>query len=61
MYLIFVVLADTIAGFFNGNPKFVLSIFQPIVDDTAADFSKALVSRALATLTKDEIFPYKSK
>lgn len=57
----FVILADAVTAFFNGNPRLVLDIASPIVDDTAAAVAKGLASRALTTLTKDEILPYKSK
>lgn len=55
--IIFVFLADAAATFFNSNPRLVLDIASPIIEDTAATVSKALVARALSVLTKQELLP----
>ncbi|XP_011631203.1 circadian clock-controlled protein-like [Pogonomyrmex barbatus] len=49
--------ADAAATFFNANPRLVLDIASPIIEDTAVTVSKALVTRALSVLTKQELLP----
>lgn len=49
--------ADAAATFFNSNPRLVLDIASPIIEDTAATVSKALATRALSVLTKQELVP----
>ncbi|CAL7939392.1 unnamed protein product [Xylocopa violacea] len=49
--------ADAAATFFNSNPRLVLDIASPIIEDTAATVSRALVARALGVLTKEELLP----
>ncbi|XP_012263652.2 circadian clock-controlled protein daywake-like [Athalia rosae] len=49
--------ADAAAAFFNSNPRLVLDIASPIIEDTAVTISKALAARALGVLTKQEILP----
>ncbi|EFN85083.1 circadian clock-controlled protein [Harpegnathos saltator] len=49
--------ADAAATFFNSNPRLVLDIASPIIEDTAATVSRALVARALSVLTKKELVP----
>ncbi|XP_011879811.1 PREDICTED: circadian clock-controlled protein-like [Vollenhovia emeryi] len=49
--------ADAAATFFNSNPRLVLDIASPIIEDTAATVSKALAARALSVLTKQELVP----
>ncbi|XP_014210396.1 uncharacterized protein LOC106640774 [Copidosoma floridanum] len=49
------VTADAAQAFFNANPRLVLDIASPIIEDTAATISRALAVRALSSLTKDEI------
>lgn len=49
--------ADAAATFFNANPRLVLDIARPIVEDTAATVTKALAARALSVLTKEELLP----
>ncbi|XP_066598657.1 circadian clock-controlled protein daywake-like [Prorops nasuta] len=49
--------ADAAANFFNANPRLVLDIASPIIEDTAATVSRALAARALGVLTKDELVP----
>ncbi|XP_012275263.1 circadian clock-controlled protein [Orussus abietinus] len=49
--------ADAAATFFNSNPRIVLDIASPIIEDTAATVSRALAARALSVLTKDELLP----
>lgn len=49
--------ADAAATFFNANPRLVLDIASPIIEDTAATVSKALAARALSVLTKQELVP----
>jgi len=51
------ILADAAATFFNSNPRLVLDIASPIIEDTAATVSKALAARALSVLTKQELVP----
>ncbi|XP_017887383.1 uncharacterized protein LOC108629299, partial [Ceratina calcarata] len=51
------VAADAAATFFNSNPRLVLDIASPIIEDTAATVSRALVARALGVLTKEELLP----
>ncbi|CAK9807229.1 Circadian clock-controlled protein daywake [Anthophora plagiata] len=51
------VAADAAATFFNSNPRLVLDIASPIIEDTAATVSKALAARALGALTKEELLP----
>ncbi|XP_076621689.1 uncharacterized protein LOC143342091 [Colletes latitarsis] len=50
--------ADAAATFFNSNPRLVLDIASPIIEDTAATVSRALAARALGVLTKQELLPY---
>lgn len=57
---IFYFAADTAATFFNANPRLVLDIATPIIEDTSATIAKALVSRALSTFTKDELLSWKN-
>ncbi|XP_020288995.1 circadian clock-controlled protein-like [Pseudomyrmex gracilis] len=47
--------AEAAATFFNSNPRLVLDIARPIIEDTAATVSKALAARALGVLTKQEL------
>ncbi|XP_029169664.1 circadian clock-controlled protein-like [Nylanderia fulva] len=49
--------ADAAAAFFNGNPRLVLDIASPIIEDAAATVCKALATRALNVLTKQELVP----
>ncbi|EZA49855.1 hypothetical protein DMN91_006495 [Ooceraea biroi] len=49
--------ADAAATFFNANPRLVLDIAKPIIEDTAATVTKALAARALSALTKEELVP----
>ncbi|KAG7200228.1 hypothetical protein KM043_017705 [Ampulex compressa] len=49
--------ADAAATFFNSNPRLVLDIASPIIEDTAATVSRALAARALGALTKAELLP----
>lgn len=49
--------AEAAATFFNSNPRLVLDIASPIIEDTAATVSRALVARALSVLTKQELLP----
>ncbi|XP_050456576.1 circadian clock-controlled protein daywake-like [Cataglyphis hispanica] len=49
--------AEAAATFFNSNPRLVLDIASPIIEDTAATVSKALAARALSVLTKQELVP----
>ncbi|KAI4499822.1 hypothetical protein M0802_005078 [Mischocyttarus mexicanus] len=49
--------ADAAATFFNSNPRLVLDIASPIIEDTAATISSALAARALSVLTKAELVP----
>lgn len=49
--------ADAAATFFNSNPRLVLDIASPIIEDTAATVSRALAARALGALTKEELLP----
>lgn len=49
--------AEAAATFFNSNPRLVLDIASPIIEDTAATVSRALVARALNVLTKQELLP----
>ncbi|XP_014472132.1 PREDICTED: circadian clock-controlled protein-like [Dinoponera quadriceps] len=49
--------ADAAATFFNANPRLVLDIASPIIEDTAATVSRALVARALSVLTKQDLVP----
>ncbi|KAJ8673667.1 hypothetical protein QAD02_004929 [Eretmocerus hayati] len=49
--------ADAAANFFNANPRLVLDIATPIIEDTAVTVSKALAGRALSSFTKDELVP----
>ncbi|CAG5107889.1 Protein of unknown function [Cotesia congregata] len=49
--------ADAATSFFNSNPRLVLDIINPIIEETAASIGKALAARALGALTKDEILP----
>ncbi|XP_014239028.1 circadian clock-controlled protein-like [Trichogramma pretiosum] len=49
--------ADAAATFFNSNPRLVLDIASPIIEDTAATISRALTVRALSVFTKDELIP----
>ncbi|XP_046743405.1 circadian clock-controlled protein daywake-like [Diprion similis] len=49
--------ANAAEAFFNSNPRLVLDIASPIIEDTAATISRALVTRALGALTKEEILP----
>ncbi|XP_053973052.1 circadian clock-controlled protein daywake-like [Hylaeus volcanicus] len=49
------VAADAAATFFNSNPRLVLDIASPIIEDTAATVSRALAARALGVLTKQEL------
>ncbi|XP_076763202.1 circadian clock-controlled protein daywake [Xylocopa sonorina] len=49
--------AEAAATFFNSNPRLVLDIASPIIEDTAATVSRALVARALGVLTKEELLP----
>ncbi|XP_024877790.1 circadian clock-controlled protein-like [Temnothorax curvispinosus] len=49
--------ANAAATFFNANPRLVLDIASPIIEDTAATVSKALAARALGVLTKQELVP----
>ncbi|XP_076683084.1 circadian clock-controlled protein daywake [Andrena cerasifolii] len=49
--------ADAAATFFNSNPRLVLDIASPIIEDTAATVSRALAARALGVLTKQELLP----
>ncbi|KAK2576590.1 hypothetical protein KPH14_005260 [Odynerus spinipes] len=51
------VAADAAATFFNSNPRLVLDIASPIIEDTAETISRALVARALGVLTKAELVP----
>ncbi|KAK9307940.1 hypothetical protein QLX08_001856 [Tetragonisca angustula] len=51
------VAADAAATFFNSNPRLVLDIASPIIEDTAATVSRALAARALGALTKEELLP----
>ncbi|KAL2747542.1 Circadian clock-controlled protein [Vespula maculifrons] len=51
------VAADAAATFFNSNPRLVLDIASPIIEDTAATISRALAARALGVLTKAELVP----
>ncbi|XP_033333425.1 circadian clock-controlled protein daywake [Megalopta genalis] len=51
------VAADAAATFFNSNPRLVLDIASPIIEDTAATVSRALAARALGVLTKTELLP----
>ncbi|XP_001607808.1 circadian clock-controlled protein-like [Nasonia vitripennis] len=51
------VTADAAANFFNSNPRLVLDIASPIIEDTAATVSRALVARALSAFTKEELVP----
>lgn len=51
------IVAEAAANFFNANPRLVLDIASPIIEDTAATISRALTARALSTFTKDELFP----
>ncbi|KAG8036445.1 hypothetical protein G9C98_003767 [Cotesia typhae] len=48
---------DAATSFFNSNPRLVLDIINPIIEETAASIGKALAARALGALTKDEILP----
>ncbi|XP_058803119.1 circadian clock-controlled protein daywake-like [Phymastichus coffea] len=50
--------ADAAATFFNSNPRLVLDIASPIVEDTAATVGRALVARALSVFAKDELVPF---
>ena len=50
-------LADAAANFFNANPRLVLDIASPIIEDTAATISRALTARALSVFTKEELVP----
>ncbi|XP_015604905.1 circadian clock-controlled protein [Cephus cinctus] len=49
--------ADAAATFFNSNPRIVLDIASPIIEDTAATISRALAARALGVLKKEELIP----
>ncbi|CAL1681944.1 unnamed protein product [Lasius platythorax] len=49
--------AEAAATFFNSNPRLVLDIASPIIEDTAGTVSKALAARALSVLTKQELVP----
>ncbi|XP_011498702.1 PREDICTED: circadian clock-controlled protein-like [Ceratosolen solmsi marchali] len=49
--------AEAAATFFNANPRLVLDIASPIIEDTATTISKALTARALSAFTKDELVP----
>lgn len=49
--------AEAAATFFNANPRIVLDIASPIIEDTAATVCKALATRALNVLTKQELVP----
>ncbi|XP_011309500.1 uncharacterized protein [Fopius arisanus] len=49
--------ADAAATFFNGSPRLVLDIINPIIEETATSIAKALAARAFGALTKDEILP----
>ncbi|XP_076238614.1 circadian clock-controlled protein daywake [Calliopsis andreniformis] len=49
--------AEAAATFFNSNPRLVLDIASPIIEDTAATVSRALAARALGALTKEELLP----
>ncbi|XP_063991770.1 uncharacterized protein LOC135170149 [Diachasmimorpha longicaudata] len=51
------VAADAAASFFNGSPRLVLDIINPIIEETAQSIAKALAARAFGALTKDEILP----
>ncbi|CAD1479212.1 unnamed protein product, partial [Heterotrigona itama] len=51
------VAADAAATFFNANPRLVLDIASPIIEDTAATVGRALAARALGALTKEELLP----
>ncbi|XP_015174296.1 PREDICTED: circadian clock-controlled protein-like [Polistes dominula] len=51
------VAANAAATFFNSNPRLVLDIASPIIEDTAATISNALATRALSVLTKAELLP----
>ena len=49
--------AEAAQTFFNANPRLVLDIASPIIEDTAATVCKALAARALSVLTKQELVP----
>ncbi|XP_076644836.1 circadian clock-controlled protein daywake [Halictus rubicundus] len=51
------VAAEAAATFFNSNPRLVLDIASPIIEDTAGTVSRALAARALGVLTKTELLP----
>ncbi|KOC69864.1 Circadian clock-controlled protein [Habropoda laboriosa] len=51
------VAAEAAATFFNSNPRLVLDIASPIIEDTAATVSRALAARALGALTKEDLLP----
>lgn len=57
MQYYFCILANAASTFFNSNPRLVLDIASPIIEDTAATVSKALAARALSVLTKQELVP----
>ncbi|XP_008551173.1 uncharacterized protein LOC103573751 [Microplitis demolitor] len=52
-----VLTADAATSFFNSNPRLVLDIINPIIEETSASIGKALAARALGALSKDEILP----
>ncbi|XP_043274344.1 uncharacterized protein [Venturia canescens] len=49
--------ADAAMTFFNSNPRLVLDIINPIIEETAASIAKALAARALSVLTAEELLP----
>lgn len=50
-------IADTAATFFNGNPRLVLDIISPIVDDTAAVVVSAYINKIFGTIPLSELIP----
>lgn len=47
--------AASAVAFFNSNPKVVLDILSPIIDDTAAAILKAFVNKILGSIPVNEL------